>query len=90
MQTIEVKNRSAWRSWLTKNAAKCDEVWLVHYKKAVSESGISYEDSVEEVFASVGSMAKSKNSTSFGTREDSPGDSPTAGGLLRTFAAWNG
>jgi uncharacterized protein YdeI (YjbR/CyaY-like superfamily) len=48
MDTLCVKGRREWRNWLHKNAAKCEEVWLVYYKNASGQSGISYEDSVEE------------------------------------------
>jgi uncharacterized protein YdeI (YjbR/CyaY-like superfamily) len=48
MDTLSVKDRQEWRSWLRKNAAKREEIWLVYYKKASDQSGISYEDSVEE------------------------------------------
>jgi uncharacterized protein YdeI (YjbR/CyaY-like superfamily) len=48
MDTLDVKNRREWRNWLHKNAAKCEEIWLVYYKKASGRSGISYDDSVEE------------------------------------------
>src|ERR1700730_15825335 len=48
MHTLCVKDRREWRGWLQKNGTKCEEVWLVYYKKASGQSGISYEDSVEE------------------------------------------
>jgi uncharacterized protein YdeI (YjbR/CyaY-like superfamily) len=48
MDTLDVRDRREWRTWLHKNAAKCEEIWLVYYKKASGQSGISYEDSVEE------------------------------------------
>jgi uncharacterized protein YdeI (YjbR/CyaY-like superfamily) len=48
MDTLSVKDRQEWRNWLHKNAAKCEEIWLVYYKEASGQFGISYEDSVEE------------------------------------------
>ena len=48
MDTLDVKDRREWRNWLHKNAAKREEIWLVYYKEASGQSGISYEDSVEE------------------------------------------
>ena len=48
MDTLDVKDRREWRNWLHKNGTKCEEIWLVYYKKTSGQSGISYEDSVEE------------------------------------------
>jgi uncharacterized protein YdeI (YjbR/CyaY-like superfamily) len=48
MDTLDVKDRLEWRNWLRKNAAKREEIWLVYYKQTSGQSGISYEDSVEE------------------------------------------
>ena len=48
MDTLDVKDRREWRNWLHKYAAKREEIWLVYYKEASGQSGISYEDSVEE------------------------------------------
>jgi uncharacterized protein YdeI (YjbR/CyaY-like superfamily) len=48
VNTVYVKDRREWRNWLHKNAAKCEEIWLVYYKKDSGQSGISYEDAVQE------------------------------------------
>ena len=48
MDTLCVTDRREWRNWLHKNAAKYEDIWLVYYKEASGQSGISYEDSVEE------------------------------------------
>jgi uncharacterized protein YdeI (YjbR/CyaY-like superfamily) len=42
------KNRAQWRSWLEKNHATVDGVWLVFYKKGAGTSGVTYDESVEE------------------------------------------
>jgi len=42
------KNRNQWRHWLTKNAARRKEVWLICSKKDSPKSGISHEDAVKQ------------------------------------------
>ena len=46
--SLEVKNRAAWRSWLKKNGAIEKEVWLVYYKKASGKARISHDEAVED------------------------------------------
>jgi uncharacterized protein YdeI (YjbR/CyaY-like superfamily) len=41
-------DRAEWRRWLAKNFARCGEIWLVFYKKAVGKPGVSYDHAVEE------------------------------------------
>lgn len=41
-------NRQEWRSWLVKNHAKTNEIWLVYFKKSTGKPSIKYTDSVEE------------------------------------------
>lgn len=48
MDTLCVKDRREWRNWLAKNAEMREEIWVVYYKKASGQSGISYEDAVQE------------------------------------------
>lgn len=48
METVLAKDRAAWRRWLAKNFDRCDEIWLVFYKKASGKQGVSYEHAVEE------------------------------------------
>jgi uncharacterized protein YdeI (YjbR/CyaY-like superfamily) len=48
METVSVKDRAAWRRWLTKNSRHYEEVWLVFYKKAVRKPCVSYDHAVEE------------------------------------------
>ena len=45
---IYVSDRKGWRSWLSDNHAKVEEVWLVYYKKHTGKPTINYTDSVEE------------------------------------------
>lgn len=45
---LSVSSRKQWRSWLKKNHAKAEEVWLVYFKKHTGKPSINYTDSVEE------------------------------------------
>ncbi len=45
---LYASSREEWRSWLKKNHAKAEEVWLVYYKKHTGKPSINYSDSVEE------------------------------------------
>ena len=48
MKTVYAKDRREWRTWLAKNHGKCDEIWLVYYKKNSGQPRVPYEDAVEE------------------------------------------
>jgi uncharacterized protein YdeI (YjbR/CyaY-like superfamily) len=48
VETVFAKDRSEWRRWLDKNSARCDEIWLVFYKKASGKQTVSYNHAVEE------------------------------------------
>jgi uncharacterized protein YdeI (YjbR/CyaY-like superfamily) len=45
---LYISNRKQWRSWLTKNHVKAEEIWLIYYKKHTGKLSINYTDSVEE------------------------------------------
>ncbi|PWB71570.1 hypothetical protein C3F09_07730 [candidate division GN15 bacterium] len=45
---LNLKTRSDWRKWLTKNHATAREIWLVYYKKHTGKSSVAYNDAVEE------------------------------------------
>lgn len=45
---IFASTREEWRSWLRENFEKEKEVWFVFPTKAAEESGVSYNDAVEE------------------------------------------
>lgn len=47
-EATSFRNRSQWHEWLKKNQGRCDELWLLIYKKSAREVGIRYEDAVEE------------------------------------------
>ncbi len=48
METLCLKKRAEWRSWLQKNAKTSPGIWLIYYKKASGKPRIAYEDAVEE------------------------------------------
>jgi uncharacterized protein YdeI (YjbR/CyaY-like superfamily) len=48
MIELYVKNRTAWRNWLSKNFDRNNGVWLVFYKKQTGMPAIDYDDAVEE------------------------------------------
>jgi uncharacterized protein YdeI (YjbR/CyaY-like superfamily) len=48
MNPLTVSDRTAWRQWLENNHDQVDEVWLVYFKKGSEQSGLGYEESVEE------------------------------------------
>src|SRR5882724_10624153 len=48
MNSFYAKNRNQWRIWLTKNAARRKEVWLLYYKKHSRKPSISHEDAVKQ------------------------------------------
>lgn len=47
-KTLSVRTRSEWRNWLKKNYKAEKEIWLVFYNKSSNNTGITYEEAVEE------------------------------------------
>ncbi len=47
-ETLYVKTRKEFRTWLKKNHAAKKEIWLIYYKKHTSKPRIPYDDAVEE------------------------------------------
>jgi uncharacterized protein YdeI (YjbR/CyaY-like superfamily) len=47
-ETLEVRTRTAWRSWLTRNHSRKKEIWLVLHSKASGSSSLAYNDAVDE------------------------------------------
>jgi uncharacterized protein YdeI (YjbR/CyaY-like superfamily) len=47
-KTFYPKTRAEWRSWLSANYNKEQEIWLVYYRKETGEPRISYNVAVEE------------------------------------------
>lgn len=48
METLYVKDRNEWRSWLEKHHDSKKEIWLIYYKKQTGKPRIPYDDAVEE------------------------------------------
>ncbi len=48
VEPVFFKNRTAWRSWLSKNFARESEVWILTYKVHTGKAGLSYQDALEE------------------------------------------
>jgi uncharacterized protein YdeI (YjbR/CyaY-like superfamily) len=60
MKTLTAMNRKEWSKWLAENHDSKTEIWLVYFKKGSGQSGIGYEESVEEAlcFGWVDSLIK--------------------------------
>ena len=48
LREIHPKTQAGWRSWLKRNHAKCDGVWLIYYRASTGKSRLSWEDAVRE------------------------------------------
>lgn len=83
MNTIVVKDRAEWRTWLAANHAHQSEVWLVYHKKHTGKSSVAYGASVEEAlcFGWVDSLIKrlddSKYARKFTPRKENSQWSPS-------------
>lgn len=47
-ETLYIKTRKDWRTWLKKNYKTEKEIWLVFQNKSSDKTGITYEEAVEE------------------------------------------
>lgn len=47
-ETFQANSRAEWRAWLERNHERPDGIWLVSFKKASREAGVSYPEAVEE------------------------------------------
>ncbi len=47
-ETLYVKTREEWRTWLQVNYSSKQEIWLIYYKKHTGKARIPYGDAVEE------------------------------------------
>ncbi len=48
LQEIHPKTSAGWRSWLEKNHAKRDGVWLIYYRASTGKRRLSWEGAVRE------------------------------------------
>jgi uncharacterized protein YdeI (YjbR/CyaY-like superfamily) len=69
-ETVRVRSRAEWRTWLSRHHADRKEIWLVYYKKGSGKTGISYDDSVEEAlcYGWVDGQTKGLDETSYAAR----------------------
>ena len=70
LETLEVKNRKAWRQWLARHHASSPGVWLVRHKKQAGGEKLSYEDIVCEAlcFGWIDSLVKRVDDERFLTK----------------------
>ncbi len=45
---ISARDRAEWRAWLAEHHASAPGIWLVFYKKGSGQTGVTYEEAVEE------------------------------------------
>ncbi|MFA5077142.1 MAG: YdeI/OmpD-associated family protein [Candidatus Micrarchaeia archaeon] len=69
-KTLYVKDREAWRAWLSAHYRGEREIWLIYYKKASGKPRIPYNDAVEEAlcFGWIDSIVKSIDGERFAQR----------------------
>lgn len=48
LNSVQVKSRAEWRTWLHENHTRQEGIWVITYKKASGKPHVSYEDLVEE------------------------------------------
>ena len=48
IETLEVRSRDEWRTWLQENHDSRSEIWLVFYKRSSGVVSLGYGDAVEE------------------------------------------
>ena len=47
-KTLYVTNREGFRSWLEKNGASAEEIWLVVFREASGDETLTHEQAMEE------------------------------------------
>jgi len=47
LREIHPKTRAGWRSWLKKNHAKCDGVWLIYYRASIFVAALTRHHQIE-------------------------------------------
>jgi uncharacterized protein YdeI (YjbR/CyaY-like superfamily) len=48
LETLDVRSRAAWRTWLRAHHRSRSEIWVVFHKRHTATRCISYDDAVEE------------------------------------------
>lgn len=69
-KTLYVRDRKAWRAWLSRNHSREREIWLIYYRKSSKKPRIPYNDAVEEAlcFGWIDSTAKKVDGERFAQR----------------------
>ena len=69
-ETLYVKDREEWRSWLKKHHKNKKEIWLIYYKKQSKKPRIPYNDAVDEAlcFGWIDSIVKGIDGNRFTQR----------------------
>ncbi len=70
METLCVRDRHGWRSWLKKYHDSKKEIWLIYYRKSSGMPRIPYNDAVEEAlcYGWIDSIIKSIDKERFAQR----------------------
>jgi uncharacterized protein YdeI (YjbR/CyaY-like superfamily) len=60
LKMLAVRSRRQWRNWLQRQHASVAEIWLVFPKRHTAETGLSYDEAVEEAlcFGWIDSLVK--------------------------------
>ncbi len=48
LETLYLKTRDEWRSWLEEHHDTAERIWLIYYKKHTKKPTVAYNDAVEE------------------------------------------
>lgn len=90
---VEVKDRAAWREWLSRNHTTVPVIWVLFWKRHTGRQGLSYEDAVQEAlcFGWIDSIVKALDAErylqKFTPRTDTTKWSPTNRRRLRRLLA---
>jgi len=48
IETVDVRDREHWRTWLKEHSDSKSEIWLVFHKRHTGVASVPYDDAVEE------------------------------------------
>jgi uncharacterized protein YdeI (YjbR/CyaY-like superfamily) len=51
LPSLTVRDREEWRQWLSENHETSSGIWLIYHKKNSKQTGIQYEEAVEEALS---------------------------------------
>ena len=69
-ETLLIHARQEWREWLAEHVQTRREIWLILYKKNAQQTGIAYEESVEEAlcFGWIDNQSRTINEETYAIR----------------------